>query len=404
MIPQRRDRVSRRGAARTRHRCGARAPAGAGARRRAGAQQCARVAPSETLAGHQGTAGGRYRRLHHRQRTAPREPQRRRWADHEHSDLGNRARPRVRRGGRSGARRPAVGRSDPASQGGQGVHARAGRARDHEFFPQRQSDCAARTRAAAHGRSCRRPGARVSRRRSDQARLAIERAPLGRHRSGRAFGADRPRRTPPRGQPARRLDRGLRRNAGAAAPTGSGTRSDPARAAARTGTRRRNRDGTRPGRGDRADRFCGRTQRGQDRSRPVQRPCVAPLVRSLHLRRLVRRRRRRGRSGRRRRSHGATCTGGFGRGARSTRLRLEMARICRSHGRSRRHQRDRAVPSRSHRRHQHRDAVSDRGRVGLGAYRSRSGRGDIGRRRRLCSISSACRRTSRSRCRIRNIC
>ena len=52
--------------------------------RRTGAHQRAGLAPPQALAGRGGTAGRRHRRLHHAQRAAPREPERRGRRHHRH--------------------------------------------------------------------------------------------------------------------------------------------------------------------------------------------------------------------------------------------------------------------------------------------------------------------------------
>jgi two-component system sensor histidine kinase KdpD len=60
---------------------------------------------------------------------------------------------------------------------------------------------------------------------------------------------------------------------------------------------------------------------------------------------------------------------------------VRSGRLWGGSGRGHRHQRDRAVSSRPHRRHQHRHAVSDRRGVGVGAHGPRTGHRGIGGRR-----------------------
>ena len=204
--------LPRRHAARAGRGCRARPPARDAPGRRARAQQRARLSSPETLAGREGAAGGRDRRLHDGQRPARREPERRGGSDHRRARLGNRARQGVRRGRRDRAGRSAHRRPAAAAEGGQGLHARAGRAGGCELLPQGQPDCAARARAAAHRRPRRRPGARVPRGRRDLGRVAAQGAAAGRGRSWRACRAGGARRATARRQPARRMDRRLRGN------------------------------------------------------------------------------------------------------------------------------------------------------------------------------------------------
>ena len=89
----------------------------------------ARLAPRQALAGRRGAARRRHRRLHHAQRPAPREPQRRRGPDHRRHRARDGARLRLRAGRRGRAGRPAARRPAPAPAGRQGLHPRAGPAR-----------------------------------------------------------------------------------------------------------------------------------------------------------------------------------------------------------------------------------------------------------------------------------
>ena len=71
----------------------------------------------------------RHRRLHDAQRAAHREPERRRRRHHRHPRLGDGARHLLRPGRRGGAGRHVGRRTARAAHGGQGLPARAGRAR-----------------------------------------------------------------------------------------------------------------------------------------------------------------------------------------------------------------------------------------------------------------------------------
>ncbi len=85
--------------------------------------------PRAPLAGRRGTARRRHRRLHHGQRPAPREPQRRRRADHRRPRARDRARRLLRPPARRRPDRPAAARADRAAAPGQGLPARATRRR-----------------------------------------------------------------------------------------------------------------------------------------------------------------------------------------------------------------------------------------------------------------------------------
>ena len=102
----------------------------------------------------------RDRRLHDPQRPAPREPQRRRRADHGRDGAGDGARRDPRQGRRDRARRPARRGAAQASRRGQGLHPRDRRARGRELLPRRQPDRPPRAGAAPHGGAGRRPDAR----------------------------------------------------------------------------------------------------------------------------------------------------------------------------------------------------------------------------------------------------
>ena len=152
-------------------------------------------------------------------------------------------RPRRRyRGRRSLARRP-----DPAAEGGQGLCAAAGRARDAQLFPARQSDRAARARACAARRS-----ASTSRCSPICARMPS--AARGRRASACWSASARMPARPascamPGGWPtaARALDRDLCRDRALSAARRSGARPHRRCAAPRRAAGRR--DGDDPGRG-----------------------------------------------------------------------------------------------------------------------------------------------------------
>ena len=113
----------------------------------------------------------RHRRLHHAQRPAPRESERCRGRHHRHPRLGDAARHLLRPGRRSDAGRHPGRRAARTAQSRQGLSRRAGGARLEEFFPQRQSDRAARAGAAPHRRPRRGRRPVLPRQAGDRARL-----------------------------------------------------------------------------------------------------------------------------------------------------------------------------------------------------------------------------------------
>ena len=129
-----------------------------------------RAAARQALAGRGGAARRRSRRLDHRQRAAPREPQRRGRQHHRRPAARDHSRQRVRRGRRNRAHRPAAGRSAGAPARRQGLRGRAGRHGAGALLPQAQPDRTARAGPAPHCRSRRCGGARVRRARRRVAR------------------------------------------------------------------------------------------------------------------------------------------------------------------------------------------------------------------------------------------
>ena len=190
--------------------------------------------------------------------------------------------------------------------------------------------------------------------------------------SGRACRAGGARRTAPRRQPARGMDRGLRRDARACSGCPKRERARILRAlrlaqelGAETATR------ARPGRRRRAARLRRRAQRRQDRAGPLERQPLAAR-----------------RSGRRCSTRCGTARSGVDllvvggeaaeqpapAAATSPRGAAEgsLARLHRSAGGGRRGHRDRPAAAPSHRDRQHRDALPAERGGGLGARRARS--------------------------------
>ena len=234
------------------------APARDSARRRARALELGRrraaAAPPETLAGRRRAARCRHQRLDDAERSASREPERSRRADHGRQAARDVARPRLRRGRRGRARRPAARRSARAPARRQGLRAGRGRHGRRALLPQAESDRAARARAAAHDGPRRGRGARVARRRSHLARMARAGSPARRRRPRCAGRAARARRQAACRRAAREVDRRVRRDARVAAPVGSGAQSPHRSPASRRVARRRNRHARRADGGRRPHR------------------------------------------------------------------------------------------------------------------------------------------------------
>ena len=156
---------------------------------------------------------------------------------------------------------------------------------------------------------------------------------VGRGRSGRAFGAGRSRRTPPRRTAC--APNGSRFTSRRRRCSACRKRSAPG-SCARCGSRRNSAPKPRrvPGQdvATRADRICRRAQRRQDRARAAssQPLCGAVGSGDRTYDALFGARRRGGPAGRRRRSRRATGAGRLARGTRTARPRVEMARLCRS--------------------------------------------------------------------------
>ena len=130
-------------------------------------------------------------------------------------------------------------RPDPAAEGRQGLRSQASRARARAFFLARQSDGAARARAAAHGRARRRAAAQRDAGAGDLRALGGRRAHAGLHQRGPARGRARALRQAPGRPSARPLDRALRRNPAQPAAHRGGARSHRRHAAPRASARRR---------------------------------------------------------------------------------------------------------------------------------------------------------------------
>ena len=192
----------------------ARAQPASDPRRRTGAHERPRLAPHQALAGRRGTDRRGDRRLHHPQRPALGELERRRRADHRPGDPGDRPRHLLAARRRDRAGRPAARGSAPAPARGEGLPRRDGGARRRLLLPHRQPHRPARAGAAARRRARRRADAGLSRAPRDPGRLGGGRAAARRDQ----LGPDD--RTPPSGDRAardavaRRVDRRLRRDPG----------------------------------------------------------------------------------------------------------------------------------------------------------------------------------------------
>ncbi len=241
-----------------------------------------------------------------RQHPAPREPERRRRADHRRARPRDRAGrdPRARR--RDQADRPLARGPDPAPARGQGLRPAAGRARDRELLQPGQPDRAARARAAPHRRARRRGDAHLHARARRRRHLAGRRA-----RHGRASAAGRS--ASVWSAPARRM--AARRHAEwiavfvetpAFAPrAGGAARDGDADAAPRRAARRRGRDDHRPRRRRRAGPLRAAAQRQRADPREVAAIVVARARPAGADRRGHPPQRRHRRARRRRRARGA---------------------------------------------------------------------------------------------------
>ena len=144
--------------------------------RRARPHQCAGLPARQALAGRGRAAGRRHRRLHHRQRPARREPERRGGQDHRRRHARDRARLGVRAGRRGRADRSAARRSAAALPRRQGLPPGSGPGGAGQLLPQGQPDRPARAGAAPHRRAGGRADARLPARARDRSHLADGRA------------------------------------------------------------------------------------------------------------------------------------------------------------------------------------------------------------------------------------
>ncbi len=223
-----------------------------------------------------------HQRLDDAQHPAPRKPQRPDRADHRRPPARDDPGPRARRGGRDRTDRPAAGRPAAAAEAGQGLPVRTGRHGRRALLPQVEPDRAARTRAAQDGGSGRRRGARTRPARLAVARLSRPRSRARGHRPGRAGRAARAHRQADRGRARRRVDDGLRRNAGAAATLGRRAGSTNRRAASRRVAGRRHRDAGWHDGGDGAARIRAHARRNARAGRRAEAAWLAGAVPALH--------------------------------------------------------------------------------------------------------------------------
>ena len=255
--------VEYRGATLQRVRSGRRPrpPAGADPGRRAGPHERRRLPPRQALAGRDGAARRRHRRLHHAERPAPREPERRRRARDRRPDARDRPGLDHRSGRRGGAGRLAARRADPAPPGREGVRPGAGGRGRPSLLPQGQPDRAPGAGAPDHRGARRRPDGGLPprpRRAGDLARgrahpgLRQPESPRGPRRAGRPADGRRP---PGRVGGRQRRDAELR-----TAP-GQGPRPRRGDAPARRAARRRDRHADGPRRARRGPRLRAPPQR-----------------------------------------------------------------------------------------------------------------------------------------------
>ena len=148
-------------------------------RRRARPYQRPRLPPRQALAGRHGAPRRRDRRLHHPERPASREPERRRGARDGGANAGDGPRLDLGGGGRGRAGGSPAGRPDPAPEGGEGLPPRAGRGGRTPLLPQGQSHRAPGAGAPDHRGARRRPDGGLSARSRRARDLARGRAHPG---------------------------------------------------------------------------------------------------------------------------------------------------------------------------------------------------------------------------------
>ena len=248
-----------------------------------------RAAPRQALAGHRGAARRRHRRLHHGQRAAHREPERRRRRHHRRAHAGDGARPRVRgrRRGRADRHRRPTSCSSGCTRARSTCRSRRS-TRIENFF--RKGNLIALRELALRTTADRVDAAMREYREGHAHRrhLGGGRAPAGGGRPLRGCRAPGARRQAHGGGAARRVDRGLRRDAGTAAHAGGRARPAHRAAAPRRVAGRRAGD---------ARRLLGRRGTRQLRAHPQRHAhpdraaaalAVAAPVPPLHLRRAAR--------------------------------------------------------------------------------------------------------------------